>query len=158
MASSSRKSLNGKPEVRAAGGLVWRDGVVPGHGNTSRPVVEVVLIHRPGHGDWSFPKGKLDKGESSEQAALREVQEETGLVCELGDEVTPARYIDGKGRRKEVRYWIMRVVGAQPWAPDDEVDRRLWVPVDDAASLLSYAHDRELLAGFVRAFPHRSTS
>lgn len=157
MASSSRKSLNGKPEVRAAGGLVWRDGVVAGHGNTSRAVVEVVLIHRPRHDDWSFPKGKLDKGESSKQAALREVEEETGLVCELGDEIAAARYFDSKGRRKEVRYWIMRVVGARPWAPSDEVDRRLWVPVDDAASLLSYAHDRELLASFVRAFERRPT-
>lgn len=158
MASSSRKRLTGKPEVRAAGGLVWRDGVVTGHGNTTRPVIEVVLIHRPGHDDWSFPKGKLDKGESSKEAALREVEEETGLVCELGDEIAPARYVDGKGRRKEVRYWIMQVVGSRPWAPDDEVDRRLWVPVDDAASLLSYAHDRELLAAFLRVFRGRSAS
>lgn len=157
MASSSRKSLSGKPDVRAAGGLVWRDGVVTGHGNTSRAVVEVVLIHRPRQDDWSFPKGKLDKGESSLHAALREVEEETGLVCEVGDEIAPARYIDGKGRLKEVRYWIMHVVGSRPWAPGDEVDRRLWVPVDDAASLLSYAHDRELLAGFMQAFASPST-
>jgi 8-oxo-dGTP pyrophosphatase MutT (NUDIX family) len=149
---AARKSLDGKPAVRAAGGLIWRDGVVTGHGNTTHAVIEVVLIHRPSHDDWSFPKGKLDKGETSEQAAVREVAEETGLVCELGDEVAPARYIDAKGRLKEVRYWIMHVVEARPWAPGAEVDRRVWVPVEDAAGLLTYPHDRELLAAFVEAF------
>jgi 8-oxo-dGTP pyrophosphatase MutT (NUDIX family) len=149
------KALRGKPEVRAAGGLVWRDGVVAGHGNARRPVIEVVIIHRPSHADWSFPKGKLDKGESSEVAALREVEEETGLVCELGDEIAPARYIDGKGRLKEVRYWVMQPVGTRPWTPNDEVDRRLWVPVDDAPELLSYGHDRALLTSFVEAMSRR---
>jgi 8-oxo-dGTP diphosphatase len=154
MAAGGR-GLKGKIEVRAAGGLVWRDGVETDHGNVRRRVVEVVLIHRPGHDDWSFPKGKLDKGESSEEAAVREVEEETGLVCELGDEIDSARYFDGKGRLKEVRYWVMHVVGTHPWAPNDEVDRRLWVSVGDAAELLTYAHDRELLAGFARSFTRR---
>lgn len=155
---ASRRDLNGKPEVRAAGGLIWRDGVVTDHGNVRQDVIEVVVIHRPGHDDWSFPKGKLDKGESSERAALREVEEETGLVCELGDELAPARYIDSKGRRKEVRYWVMHVVKADPWVPGDEVDRRLWVPVGDAASLLTYPHDRELLEAFAATFTRRRPS
>ena len=146
------KSLTGKPDVRAAGGLVWRDAVVTADGTDPEQVVEVVVIHRPSHQDWSFPKGKLDKGETSEQAALREVAEETGLVCELGVEIEPARYRDAKGRLKEVRYWVMHVVDVLPWQPDDEVDRRLWVPVAEAAELLTYDHDRRLLAGFVEAF------
>jgi 8-oxo-dGTP diphosphatase len=150
--ATRRKSLTGKPEVRAAGGLIWRDHVVVGPDGERRPTVEVVLIHRPGHDDWSFPKGKLDRGESSEAAALREVEEETGLVCELGDEVAPARYLDGKGRLKEVRYWIMTVVDPGTWAPDDEVDNRRWVAVEEAAGILTYEHDRELLANFVAAF------
>lgn len=152
------KRLRGKPEVRAAGGLVWRDGVVTDHGNVRRDVIEVVVIHRPRQDDWSFPKGKLDKGESSEDAAVREVEEETGLVCDLGEEVEPARYVDARGRLKEVRYWVMHVVDTRPWAPNDEVDRRLWASVDDAAKLLSYEHDRELLATFARSFTRRPPS
>jgi 8-oxo-dGTP pyrophosphatase MutT (NUDIX family) len=62
--------------VRAGGGIVWRDGEGGG--------VEFVLVHRLGYDDWSFPKGKLHPGETEAQAALREVQEETGLRCRLG--------------------------------------------------------------------------
>ena len=137
-----------KPEVRAAGGLVWRSAVVADASGATGSSVEVVLIHRPRYDDWSFPKGKLDRGESWAEAAVREVEEETGLRCELGDELPPARYIDGKGRLKEVRYWIMRAVGLTSWAPNDEVDRRRWVPVEEAAELLTYEHDRVLLDVF----------
>ena len=92
----------------------------------------------------------LHRGESFEAAAVREVAEETGLVCELGDELPSTRYLDSKGRLKLVRYWSMRPVGLEPWAPNDEIDGRSWVPVDDAARILTYAHDRTLL----RAFTH----
>ena len=68
-------------EVKAAGGVVWR------HGEGG---VEIVVAHRPRYDDWSLPKGKLDKGESWEQAALREVEEEVGLRCRLGPELEPA--------------------------------------------------------------------
>jgi 8-oxo-dGTP pyrophosphatase MutT (NUDIX family) len=61
----------------------------------------------PKYDDWSLPKGKLDKGESFEDAALREVWEETGLRCRLLQELEPVRYTDGKGRPKVVRYWLM---------------------------------------------------
>jgi 8-oxo-dGTP diphosphatase len=112
---------------------------------TTRPGVEVVLVHRDRYDDWSFPKGKLERGESYQAAAVREVAEETGLECELGQELPSTRYLDGKGRHKLVRYWAMRVVGTRPWAPNHEVDARRWVTLDDAAALLTYAHDRELL-------------
>ena len=125
-------------QVRAAGGLVRRCGATG--------VAEILVVHRPAYGDWSFPKGKLDKGESFEDAAVREVVEETGLVCELGRELPSTWYIDGKGRLKLVRYWAMRVVGIEPWAPNDEVDQRRWVTLDAAAGLLTYDHDRLLLA------------
>ena len=77
------------PDVHAAGGLVVRDG---GDGP------EVAVVHRPKYEDWSLPKGKLDAGESFERAALREIEEETGLRCELVSELQPARYRDRKGR------------------------------------------------------------
>jgi 8-oxo-dGTP diphosphatase len=144
-----------KPDVRAAGGLVWRSAVVADPSGTTGSSVEVVLIHRPRYDDWSFPKGKLDRGESWAEAAVREVEEETGLRCELGDELPPARYIDGKGRLKEVRYWIMRAVGLTSWAPNHEVDRRRWVAVEEAAELLTYEHDRVLLDAFAEKLRER---
>ena len=81
-------------QVSAAGGVVERDGLV-------------AVVHRPRYDDWSLPKGKLDRGESWEQAALREVREETGLECELGEQLPTVRYMDQRGRPKTVRYWRM---------------------------------------------------
>lgn len=103
-------------------------------------------MHRPKYDDWSLPKGKLDEGESFEEAALREVEEETGWRCELGDELEPTHYTDRKGRAKLVRWWAMSPVERSDWEPDHEVDEVRWVPVADAAELLSYEHDRELLS------------
>ena len=148
--SSSRKKgkskgLNGDPEVCAAGGLVWRATVLADEQGETRDGVEIVLVHRPSYDDWSFPKGKLDKRESFEDAAVREVAEETGLVCELGRELPSTRYVDGKGRLKLVRYWAMHVVGVEPWAANEEIDRRRWVTFDEAEAMLTYEHDRVLL-------------
>ena len=89
-------------EVKASGGVVWRRG---------DDGVEIVVAHRPRYDDWSLPKGKLDKGESWEQAALREVEEEVGLKCRLGPELEPTSYEDRKGRAKVVRYWLMEPKG-----------------------------------------------
>lgn len=143
--SRARRKGDADPRVRAAGGVVWREAVVADDDGETRPGVEIVVVHRPRYDDWSFPKGKLDKGETFEQAAVREVTEETGLVCELGRELPSTEYVDGKGRPKIVRYWAMRVVGVEPWAPGDEVDQRRWVTLDAAAAMLTYAHDRDLL-------------
>ena len=81
--------------VRAAGGIVSR--------KNERGEVEVLLVHRPHRGDWSFPKGKREPGETDEQCARREVWEETGLTCELGAELPPVSYRDAQGRPKTVR-------------------------------------------------------
>jgi 8-oxo-dGTP diphosphatase len=121
--------------VRAAGGVVVRDG-------------RVLLVHRPRYDDWSLPKGKLEHGESWEDAALREVEEETGLVCELGGEVGRTFYVDGRGREKEVRYFAMRADG-EP-AARNEVDEVRWVPLGEAAAVLSYERDAELLGNVAR--------
>ena len=101
-------------EVQAAGGLVVRDGLV-------------CVVHRPRYDDWSLPKGKLDPGESFEEGALREVEEETGLRCRLLDELDEVRYRDSKGRPKVVRYWLMEVVEDPGFSPNDEVDELRWV-------------------------------
>ena len=125
---------DGEPEVRAAGGVVVRRG---------ERGLELALVHRPRYDDWSLPKGKLDEGEGYEEGALREVQEETGLRCELGRELPPTRYRDGKGRRKLVRYWLMAPRGGE-FEASDEVDELRWVSPEKARELLDYEHDREL--------------
>jgi 8-oxo-dGTP diphosphatase len=104
----------------------------------------VALVHRPRYDDWSFPKGKLEDGEDEATAALREVEEETGLRCHLGPSVGAVTYRDRRGRFKVVRYFQMDANGGG-FAPNQEVDELRWVSLGDAARLLSYAHDRRLL-------------
>lgn len=127
--------------VRAAGGVVGR------FDDTGS--LQVLLVHRSRYDDWSFPKGKLDEGESFEDAALREVAEETGLICRLDGELTPVRYLDAAGRPKLVRYWRMTSIEGdiRDFVFNAEIDDVRWVGLDEADSLLSYRHDRELLAG-----------
>lgn len=104
----------------------------------------MAIVHRPRHGDWSLPKGKLDPGEGWEEAALREVREETGLSCRLGPELGPSRYMDRRSRQKLVRYWLMEPIGGE-FAANAEVDELRWCGIEDAAALLSYERDRELV-------------
>jgi 8-oxo-dGTP diphosphatase len=121
--------------IRAAGGVVWR---------RAGDRIEVVLVHRPAYNDWSFPKGKLTEAESDEEAARREVLEETGLVCRLGPDLGRRSYRDRRGRPKVVRYWAVEPIGGT-LAPTMEVDRAEWVSVDAAASRLTHDDDRSLL-------------
>ena len=104
----------------------------------------VAVVHRPRYDDWTLPKGKLDRGESFEDAALREVFEETGLRVRLVRELPEVRYQGGAGP-KLVRYWLMEVESEAPFEPNDETDALRWVEPAEARALLSYDRDRELL-------------
>ncbi|MEY2447790.1 MAG: 8-oxo-dGTP diphosphatase [Acidimicrobiaceae bacterium] len=132
--------------VRAAGGVVIRDG---------ERGPEVAVVHRPRYDDWSLPKGKRDPGETDEQCAVREVEEETGLRCSLGRELLPTRYVDRKGRPKVVRYWDMKVLGSRSFVANDEIDEVVWLPIHEAEARLSYPYDAAVLANVRLPFTSR---
>lgn len=119
------------PEVHAAGGVIVRDS-------------RIAVVHRSYREDWSLPKGKLDPGESFEDAARRELVEETGFVCRLGDELPEVRYEDHKGRPKLVRYWLTTVESGE-FTVNDEVDELRWLTPDEAIALLTYPADQQLV-------------
>ena len=122
--------------VRAAGGVVTRQSAGGG--------IEVVVVHRLSYGDWTFPKGKLHDGETEEEAALREVEEETSLRCRLERELGSTRYHDSRGRTKTVRYWEMSAVGGE-LEPANEIDAARWSALGDARRLLTYDRDVAIL-------------
>jgi 8-oxo-dGTP pyrophosphatase MutT (NUDIX family) len=124
-----------EPVVRAAGGVVTREG---------EDGTEVLLVHRSAYDDWSLPKGKANAGESDEDCALREVEEETGLSCRLGRELPSTRYHDARGRPKVVRYWAMDP-GDGKAGPRAEVDEVEWLPLEQAKRRLTWDRDRAVL-------------
>lgn len=141
MGDAKNKATSRRSErVEAAGGVVWRvrDGGI-----------EVLLVHRPKYDDWSLPKGKLEFAESYEQAAEREVQEETGLRCRRGPELVESHYIDAKGRPKVVRYWMMEPIDGA-FERNDEVDEVRWLSTEAASRALTYPRDRPVLVSFDR--------
>lgn len=125
--------------MRAAGGVIAR-----GSGSD----LEIVIVHRPRYDDWTFPKGKAESGETDEQTALREVLEETGFECNLGEELPSVTYRDHKDRSKIVRYWVM-TVNAGAFEPNDEVDVLEWVSATEAGERLTYDHDVDVLSAFL---------
>ena len=131
-----------EPPIVAAGAVVCR---------RSDGGSEVLVVHRPKYDDWSFPKGKLDPGEHLLGAALREVEEETGLSVRLGPPLPLQRYpieVDGATVVKEVHYWTARPRSAadvSSYQPNAEIDGVRWLPVSEARSVLSYERDVALL-------------
>ena len=126
----------------------WEDGAVRASGGvpirSGQNGLEVLVVHRPRYDDWTFPKGKREPGETDEGCAIREVEEETGLVCELGAELPGTSYADGHGRPKVVRYWRMRPL-TEELRLEHEADDALWLTPAEAARLLTYDRDQEVL-------------
>jgi 8-oxo-dGTP pyrophosphatase MutT (NUDIX family) len=129
------QTIMGDGVVRAAGGVVAREGDAG---------LEVVIVHRPKYDDWTLPKGKAERRESDEECALREVEEETGLRCELLEELESSSYTDASGRPKVARYWLMRPVGGR-LRPTREVDDACWVPLREAEEQLTHSRDVRVL-------------
>ncbi|MBU6313355.1 MAG: NUDIX hydrolase [Actinomycetales bacterium] len=121
--------------IRAAGVVLMREG-------PAEP--EVALIHRSLRRDWSLPKGKVDPGEHVVAAAVRECDEETGLVPVLGAPLPRQEYL-ALGQPKVVDYWAARVARDEGFSPDEEVDEVQWVSVDEAAARLTYPRDGDLV-------------
>ena len=123
--------------VRAAGGVLWRTG--PGG-------PEVALVHRPRHGDWSLPKGKLEHGERFADAALREVREETACGARL-DRFAGFTLYRVKRHPKLVLFWhMLATAGGGSFEPNDEIDGVAWLDPRDATARLTYRSERLLLA------------
>lgn len=121
--------------IRAAGGILIR-WVAAGR-------VEVACIYREARGDWTFPKGKLDGGETFEQAALREVHEETGMRCRIVRFIGTTNYTHRKGRPKIVAYYLMEVDNGE-FSPTAEVDELVWLALESVRSHLTWDRDQEL--------------
>ena len=122
--------------IRAAGGVLFR--------SSRRGPDKVAVVYREARGDWTFPKGKLDEGESFEEAALREVVEETGITAKIRRFIGSTNYTHRKGRPKIVAYYLMESISGE-FTPNEEVDELRWVTLDEAFELLTWDRDQELI-------------
>ena len=122
-----------KVKLPTYGALPWRIG--------TKGAVEVLLIHRPRHGDWSIPKGKAEPGETGRECAAREVREETGFECRLGAELPPIRYEDSKNRIKTIRYWAAAAESGH-FTANEEVDAIRWLSLPAALRTVTEPRDR----------------
>jgi 8-oxo-(d)GTP phosphatase len=141
------------PVVESAGALVWR---------LHAGELQVRLVHRPRYDDWSWPKGKLEPGETFQAAAAREVAEETGKPVVLGAPLPGLQYLTSDGRVKRVHYWAGRrasrsrdagALAARPPVPPvspQEIDGAEWLSTADAARRLTRPSDRAPLDALVR--------
>jgi 8-oxo-dGTP pyrophosphatase MutT (NUDIX family) len=141
--------LNNKGEIRAAGGIVT---------HVRGGVVLILMVYRQQFEDWSLPKGKVKRGELDEDTALREVLEETGLHCKLGEEVGSMHYLDRRCRVKVARYWLMEPAQESDLRFDNEVDAGRWLPLQQARDAATRSGDRDFLAELYRCLVIRGGS
>ena len=127
--------------ISAAGAVVWRK-----HKDN---FTEVAIIHRPKYDDWSFPKGKIEVGESLIACAHREVLEETNLQTEFGPHLGQVEYFTPDGLKK-VTYWSAKVIAEKPFRPNTEVDQLKWIPITKVIEVLTNETDKEIFDKFVK--------
>lgn len=122
--------------IRAAGGIVWKE---------TPEGRKVAVVHRARYGDWCLPKGKLKENESWEEAALREVKEETGCDARITGVAGSVSY-DVKGTPKTVRFFTMEMLAECLFVPSEEVREVVWLPPAEALKKLDYKGERDLLS------------
>ena len=127
--------------ISAAGAVVWRK-----HKDN---FTEVAIIHRPKYDDWSFPKGKIEVGESLIACAHREVLEETNLQTEFGPHLGQVEYFTPDGLKK-VTYWSAKVIAEKPFRTNSEVDQLKWIPITKVIEVLTNETDKEIFDKFVK--------
>ena len=125
----------------SAGGVVVRD----------RDVIVIVPVRRDARGSrvLGLPKGHPEGNETPEQAAAREVREETGVDAELVDELGDIEYsYERRGRRiaKTVSFFLFEYRSGDVADHDHEIEEAFWMPLEDAAQALSYEGEREVAA------------
>jgi 8-oxo-dGTP pyrophosphatase MutT (NUDIX family)/phosphohistidine phosphatase SixA len=127
--------------VYAAGAVCWR---------MSKGEIELAIVFRTKHKDWTFPKGKVDPGELLPETAVREVEEEAGIRIRLGRKLAVIDYELDSGETKEVHYWVSKVkdsaIAKSKFTANDEIEKVEWFTAKKAMKQLTYDHDRELLA------------
>lgn len=135
--------------IKAAGAVLWRE---------ETPFeLEVLLVHRPQYDDWSFPKGKIEEGESAVAAAFREVREETGHSAIFGQYIGSSSYKVEDGKKK-VKYWMAHALPEEKtFQPNNEVDKIEWVSIKEARHFLTHDEDREILDEFINRERYTST-
>lgn len=126
--------------IQAAGAVVWRN---------NKDKTEIAIIHRPKYDDWSFPKGKLEVGESLIACAHREVFEETNIQTEFGPFLGDIEYLTPDGK-KQVSFWAAKAITHKDFSPNSEVDQLKWVEVKKLKELLTLETDKKILAQFVK--------
>jgi 8-oxo-dGTP diphosphatase len=121
--------------VGVAGGIVWRD-------MAAGP--RLAVVHRARRGDWSLPKGRLDRGETWRDAACREIAEETGCDVRL-ERFAGAKLYVARDEPKLILYWHARVVRLGGRPDDEEIDEVAWLSRREALDRLDHESDRRLL-------------
>jgi 8-oxo-dGTP pyrophosphatase MutT (NUDIX family) len=126
----------------SAGGVVYRRG---------DDGIEIVLASRRtrrGELAWGLAKGGIEPGESHEDAAIREVREETGYTAEIEASLGETRYFyvwEDTRIRKTVHFFLMRCTGGDPDARDDEMEEIRWFPLERALKRAAYRGERDVL-------------
>jgi len=133
--------------VYAAGAVCWR---------MAKGEIELAMVYRTVHKDWTFPKGKVDPGELFPETAVREVEEEAGIRIRLGRKLAVIDYELASGETKEVHYWVSKVkdsaIAKSKFKPDDEIEKVEWASAKKAMKQLTYEHDRALLTKTLEFF------